>query len=469
MTSILSKQSLILTTFSLALTRLSYCSVTYSNIPSIANYFGTKGRYEEVNPYLLNNITLVNKSFLIPTSSEGCKPVHVTAIIRHGTRYPTVKNIKRMQRLYDLVINEASNDETWLEEIKSSWKMWYTDDMDGKLVEKGRDDHRYLAVRLSKLFPSLLSEANLRHHRIRFQTSSKHRCVDSIEAFQQGLHKHWGLEEVWYRHEVNDKLMRFFEHCRGFVEAVENNKTALAEVKKFKEGREMGDVRRKMAQQLNVPYERVTPDMVEAAFFLCAYEFAIKSLHTPWCHLFDLNDAKVLEYKNDLKQFWKRGHGHSINSRSSCVLFHDLFNRLELAVQHLRLGQELPEAVTVQVGHGETLLPLLSLLGLYKDPAPPTADNYSQQHGRSFRTSEIVPYAANMLFILYDCRDGPRVQFLLNETPVRFPGLTSETEVPLYSEVRQKYRELLEGCDAQKECEFGIRPQYRGHHGNTEL
>ena len=37
-----------------------------------------------------------------------------------------------MQRLYDLVINEASNDETWLEEIKSSWKMWYTDDMDGK-------------------------------------------------------------------------------------------------------------------------------------------------------------------------------------------------------------------------------------------------------------------------------------------------------------------------------------------------
>ena len=55
--------------------------------------------------------------------------------------------------------------------------------------------------------------------------------------------------------------MRFFEHCRGFVEAVENNKTALAEVKKFKEGPEMGEVRRKMAQQLNVPYERVTPGL----------------------------------------------------------------------------------------------------------------------------------------------------------------------------------------------------------------
>ena len=81
-------------------------------------------------------------------------------------------------------------------------------------------------------------------------------CPDTIYRLSTRV-----LPEVWYRHEVNDELMRFFEHCRGFVEAVENNKTALAEVKKFKEGPEMGDVRRKMAQQLNVPYERVTPGL----------------------------------------------------------------------------------------------------------------------------------------------------------------------------------------------------------------
>ncbi|KAJ3608220.1 hypothetical protein NHX12_025270 [Muraenolepis orangiensis] len=464
MSLILSKRGLMLA-FSLAVARLSSCS----NIPSIANHFGTKGRYEEVNPYLLNDITSVNMSLLMPPSSFECSPVHVTAIIRHGTRYPTVKNIRKMLQLYDLVLREASGDQAWMEQIRSSWEMGYTEDMDGKLVEKGRDDHRHLAVRLSKLFPSLLSAENLRRGRLHFQTSSKHRCVDSIQAFQQGLHKHWGLEEVWYQHEVNDELMRFFERCRGFVEGVENNRTALQEVRKFKEGRDMAEVRRKIAQKLNLPYARVTPDMAEAAFFLCSYEFAIKSLLTPWCHLFDLQDARVLEYKNDLKQYWKRGHGHSISSRASCVLFHDLFTRLELAVQNLRLGQELPEAATVQVGHGETLLPLLSLLGLYKDPVPPTADNYSQQHGRSFRTSGIVPYAANMLFVLYDCRHGPRLQLVLNETPVRFPGLAAGQEVPLYADVRLRYRELLEGCDIQKECELGIQPQHHGHRGNTEL
>ena len=55
----------------------------------------------------------------------------------------------------------------------------------GQLVMKGREDLHQLALRLSSLFPSLLSEENLR--RISLRSSSKHRCVSSVEAFQEGL------------------------------------------------------------------------------------------------------------------------------------------------------------------------------------------------------------------------------------------------------------------------------------------
>lgn len=40
---------------------------------------------------------------------------------------------------------------------------------------------------------------------------------------------------------------------------------------------------------------------------------------------------QVMEYANDLKQFWKRSYGHDINSKSSCILFHDVFSRLDKA------------------------------------------------------------------------------------------------------------------------------------------
>ena len=42
---------------------------------------------------------------------------------------------------------------------------------------------------------------------------------------------------------------------------------------------------------------------------------------------------QVMEYANDLKQYWKRGYGHEINGKSSCVLFHDLFSRLDKAAE----------------------------------------------------------------------------------------------------------------------------------------
>uniref|UniRef100_A0A3Q0RIE5 Multiple inositol polyphosphate phosphatase 1 n=1 Tax=Amphilophus citrinellus TaxID=61819 RepID=A0A3Q0RIE5_AMPCI len=461
----------LLAALGLVVPRLSFASLSVPDIPHIAPYFGTKTRYEEVNPHLLRDPLSADPSVLRSPPAERCSPVHLTAVIRHGSRYPTIKNIRRIQKLSELVRTEASRSsggsEDWIQDIRSRWEAWYTEDMDGQLVAKGRDDLRQLASRLASLFPSLLSEENVKNRRVRFLTSSKHRCVSSVEAFQEGLQRHWGRPgesqhsvcvradtEPEYSHEVDDELMRFFERCRGYVEGVENNHTALLEVEKFKHGKEMEGVRRRMADRLGLPHHRLTPDLVEAAFFLCSYELSIRSVHSPWCFLFNETDAKVLEYKSDLKQYWKRAYGHEISSLSSCPLFHHVFRTLDKAGR----------PPSVLVGHAETLLPLLSLLGLYKDQTPPTASNYPSQHGRRFQTSQIVPYAANLLFVLYDCQRGPRLQLLINESPVRFPGLEEE-DAPLYRDVRATYRHLLDGCDFHRECEG----RAVGRAPNTEL
>ncbi|KAM9345141.1 multiple inositol polyphosphate phosphatase 1a [Symphorus nematophorus] len=429
------------------------------NIPAIAKYFTTKGRYEEVNPYLIEDILAVNRSILQPPSAQ-CQQIHLTAIIRHGTRYPTRKNVKKMQKLYELVKNSATGKESWLREIQEEWTMWYTEDMDGRLVQKGVNDHRHLAVRLSKLFPSLISEEKLRGGFIQFITSSKHRCVNSTLSFKAGLTELWAITDKKFDHAVNDALMRFFDQCTRFVEEVDNNPSALSEVDKFKQGPEMRRVQQKIADRLNVPYNSVTDDMAEAAFYLCAYEFAIKTVNSPWCRLFDEADAQVLEYANDLKQFWKRGYGHDINSKSSCILFHDVFSRLDKAANERKSGQQVTEAVTVQIGHAETILPLLTLLGFFKDSNALTSTNYASQTHRCFRTSHMLPYAANLVMVLYDCGGGDlRLQPLLNEKPVAFPRLTDQkTSMPLYEDVKEHYKDLLNGCDFETECQLLKHP-----------
>lgn len=59
---------------------------------------------------------------------------------------------------------------------------------------KGRLELHQLASRLSLLFPSLLKEENL--SRISLRSSSKHRCVSSIEAFQEGLWRKSGDDQL---------------------------------------------------------------------------------------------------------------------------------------------------------------------------------------------------------------------------------------------------------------------------------
>uniref|UniRef100_A0A3Q3WLH6 Multiple inositol polyphosphate phosphatase 1 n=1 Tax=Mola mola TaxID=94237 RepID=A0A3Q3WLH6_MOLML len=415
------------------------------DIPAIAKYFNTKGRYEEVNPYLHEDILAVIKPVL-PPASEQCQEIHLTAIIRHGTRYPTSRNIRDMQQLYKIVLHNASGEDSLLKEIQTQWTMWYTEDMDGRLVQKGVNDLKHLAVRLSKLFPSLISEEKLRGGFIRFTTSSKHRCVNSTLSFKAGL------TELWvFVHAMNDTLMRFFDQCKRFVQEVDNNGSAVVEVNKFKQGPEMSRVQEKIADRLKVLHSLITHDMTEAAFYLCAYEFAIKSMNSPWCQLFDEDDAKVMEYASDLREFWKRGYGHDINSKSSCVLFHDMFSRL---------NKQVSEAVTVQVGHADTLLPLLTLLGFFKDSTALTSTNYAAQTHRSFRTSHMLPYAANLVLVLYDCGGGElRLQPLLNEKPVTFPGLTGpRASMPLFQDVKEHYRGLLQGCDFETECQLFKHP-----------
>ncbi|XP_028279829.1 multiple inositol polyphosphate phosphatase 1-like [Parambassis ranga] len=431
------------------------CVVTQddSSIPMIGKYFSTKGRYEEVNPYLRDDILAVNRSILQPPSPQ-CRPIHLTAIIRHGTRYPTAKNIKKMQQLYNLVLHNATGKQSWLREIQTEWKMWYTEDMDGRLVQKGVKDHKHLAVRLSKLFPSLISEEKLRGGLIKFITSSKHRCVNSTLSFKAGLTELWDITDREFEHAVNDTLMRFFERCTRFLQEVGNNSSAVHEVDKFKQRPEMRRVQQKIADRLGVPYSLITHDEAEVALYLCAYEFAIKAVNSPWCQLFDEADAQVMEYASDLREFWKRGYGHDINSKSSCILFHDVFSRLDRAARENKSDQQITEAVTVQIGHADTILPLLTLLGFFSDSDTLTSTNYLTQAQHSFRTSLMMPYAANLLLVLYDCGgDDLRLQPLLNEKPVTFPGLTDQQgSMPLYRDVREHYKDLLNGCDFEAEC-----------------
>nr|XP_035124293.2 multiple inositol polyphosphate phosphatase 1 isoform X5 [Callithrix jacchus] len=288
------------------LSSFARCSLLEPRDPvasSLSPYFGTKTRYEDVNPGLLSG---PEAPWRDPELLEGtCTPVQLVALIRHGTRYPTAKQIRKLKQLHGLLQARGSREggagSTGSRDLGAAladWPLWYADWMDGQLVEKGRQDMRQLALRLASLFPALFSLEN--YGRLRLITSSKHRCVDSGAAFLQGLWQHYypGLPPPDVADmecgppRVNDKLMRFFDHCEKFLTEVERNATALYHVEAFKTGPEMQNILKKVSATLEVPVNDLNADLIQVAFFTCSFDLAIKGIKSPWCDVFDIDDAK---------------------------------------------------------------------------------------------------------------------------------------------------------------------------------
>ncbi|NXU88588.1 MINP1 phosphatase, partial [Xiphorhynchus elegans] len=436
----------------------------------LSGYFGTKSRYEEVNPHLVRDPLSLGPAVSGPAPS--CAPLQLRAVLRHGTRYPTAGQVRRLAELHGRLLRAQQAQQGQGQQGQgqqaqpgpppacpaaaalSAWHMWYEESLDGRLAPQGRRDMELLARRMAARFPALFAA----RRRLQLASSSKHRCLQSGAAFRRGLGPDLSLGGDEVEVQVNDSLMRFFDHCAKFVALVEENDAAMCQVSAFKEGPEMKKVVEKVARALCLPVEELNADLVQVAFLTCSYELAIKNVTSPWCSLFTEEDAKVLEYLNDLKQYWKRGYGYDINSRSSCILFQDIFQHLDKAVEESKSSKPISSPLIVQVGHAETLQPLLALMGFFKDKEPLLATNFARQAQRRFRSGRIVPYAANLLFVLYHCdhgnasRDEYQVQVLLNESPL--PFLHSNDTISTYADLKDYYRDILENCHFKEECEL---------------
>ncbi|NXD44214.1 MINP1 phosphatase, partial [Copsychus sechellarum] len=420
----------------------------------LSGYFGTKSRYEEVNPHLVSDPLSLGPAAggSLPAS---CTPLQLRAVLRHGTRYPTAGQVRRLGELHARLLRRAAGAAACpAAAALADWPMWYEESLDGRLAPQGRRDMEQLARRLAARFPALFAA----RRRLALASSSKHRCLQSGAAFRRGLGPtlDFGGDEVEV--EVNDFFLRFFDHCAKFVALVEENDFFMCQVNAFKEGPEMKKVLVFLASALCLPVEELNADLVQVAFLFFSYELAIKNVTSPWCSLFSFFDAKVLEYLNDLKQYWKIFFGYDINSRSSCVLFQDIFFFLDKAVEESKSSKPISSPLIVQVGLFLTLQPLLALMGYFKDEEPFFSTNYARQAQRKFRSGRIVFFAANLVFVLYHCDHVNaslflyQVQLLLNEKLLSFHHSFFSTST--YTDLKDYYKDILENFFFKEECEL---------------
>lgn len=121
---------------------------------------------------------------------------------------------------------------------------------------------------------------------------------------------------------------------------------------------------------------------------------------------------QIMEYAEDLEAWASLSYGNASNTGFSYRLLEDMTSKFS----------DRNQEATLYFAHVEVLFPFMTLLRINEDPFSLTADTYDRK--RSFRSSLMAPFAANMGFALYQCPsavDRPVVVAFHNQVPLALP------------------------------------------------
>lgn len=164
----------------------------------------------------------------------------------------------------------------------------------------------------------------------------------------------------------------------------------------------------------------------------------------------DKNIAEVLEYGDELYNYYRDSYGFELSQKLPCMLIQDLIKQMDSPVSSHK--------VTAYFSHSTTLLMMLSALGAHHDSVPLLANNFKSNKNRKFRVSQISPYASSFAAVKYQCPTyhgiNEKIVLLLNQKPVEMKWCKGE-----YVCTIAEFRKMFENSP-MKHCPYSICGNY---------
>nr|XP_027238098.1 multiple inositol polyphosphate phosphatase 1-like [Penaeus vannamei] len=405
---------------------------------------------EAENPYpghatmTAYNMARTNNLTADKLAPEGCKPVQLWHLIRHGSRSMHRMDFMKMETQLPilkrkiLAAHSLGSGSLCTEDLELI-RAWKLEDMDlgrsGTLSDEGKAEIEGIATRYKAALPNLVykwysiskpSSENIRQQpgegaKVAFAPSRQ--TYESAVTFLEALYgRRWGHVGLPVK---GSQTLQYYDYCKNYI----NKVVALNKNRKpfhiFTQGKYLEAVMDRVSKRSGI---QITLTKLRSMYNACRYQKAWHPQKTPpWCVVFTPNDLRVLEYWEDLRVYHDQGYAHPINYKQACILGQDVFlhfrNRIEKDITDT-------DSTTYFVNL-EAFVPFLALLGLFKDAEPLTSDEVNM--GREWKTSKFAGYGSNLGFLLSSCGNDSSswwVTALLNEEKYHLPGCETSMGCP---------------------------------------
>lgn len=403
-------------------------------------------------------------------SIPNCEPVKFWMLSRHGTRLPSVNEIRKFRDLDNLVSeimrnyydrktkpDKGSLCEQDINLLKNwRWRNNITESEEQYLTLQGYQELQYNARHYQQAFPRLLNNIYTPEH-YKFRYTDTERTNTSYRAFVAGLFGHNAADRISIPPiPVPDTLLKPYDQCSTWKNNDQDANNPNSEVAKFLKSSEFQKLIGDVSKRLGFKYS-LDANQIETIWDMCRYEqaWSITNL-SPWCIAFTPRQVTLLEYKEDLKYYYKAGYGRMLNSKIPCELFKDLITHFDSTAN---------PKVAAYFSHSDLINTFVVALKAFKDDSPLRADNFDAMKNRKWQTSKIDPFAANIIAVKYNCPNQAQVDkmtMFINGRPINFNwcsvGLCD------MAKFKENYKEFIENDCSKYYCDMSA-----GHSINMSI
>ncbi|KAJ3274833.1 PHOsphatase [Terramyces sp. JEL0728] len=305
----------------------------------------------------------------------------------------------------------------------------YPKDRAGELAPAGIKQLRGFAQR----FEARYGKYGVLNSTLRVESSNLPRVLDSAKVFVDTLKRKSPINHVVDR--KRDADLNPTKACSLYVENKDSNGA-----------KEQGESwRNRFIPNLQKKFQKVlsfSSKQIYTLLDLCASQIALLGYDSldGVCFMFNDSDMENYEILDDIEKYYELGYGNELNGKSACSLLSGI--AFEMNNYHAN-------PVILKFTHAETMVPLITALGLFEDAFKLGAGlPMSQLRKRRFITSIVAPFMGNAIFELYDCGKDLQVKLLVNEVYYDIPGCGSRCVLSKFNEI---YGHLI-GCNFDKLC-----------------
>ncbi|CAG9125760.1 unnamed protein product [Plutella xylostella] len=348
---------------------------------------------------------------------EGCSAVSVWSLHRHGNRNPgsgVVESTRLVALMKDDIIAawEAGRGELCAQDIDLFRAFQWNSTIEASpsfLTGTGYDELLHLGQRIRQRHPELV-EGNLTDA-VYFRVTNEQRTVASAMAYRHGLlgeESDAVIDGPW----DPDMVIRPYAFCERYTKEVRGEAAPVnAQIDAFQNSAPYAAVVSAVQKRLGLT-RSLTADEVYHFYELCRFDRSWQpALRSPWCAAFSDEDLVVLEYRDDIRHYYRNGYASWLNPRLGRPVIKDLLDTFTAAADGA------PRRVTAYFSHDTMLQMAFAALGLYKDEFTLVGDSMVPE--RQYRTSYIAAFSTNILAVLHRCGDSDnqthRVQMFINE------------------------------------------------------